>query len=128
MIGVPKFLPPSLIIVINQFNALYGEEPNEPPREWNIQPSVDHFKSITFTTKISHVVSAFMGRINHRAIDSNDFEVHTSEFPVELNSEYFQYPDTTLIKSISDYEMYHLLEFFHSEHDEYIQNLHISKF
>ena len=89
MICGPKFLPPSLIIVMNQFNALHGEEPNEPPREWNSQPSVDLFKSITFTTKIIHVVSDIMGRINHHAIDNDDFEVHTSEFPVELNSEYF---------------------------------------
>ena len=29
----PKFLPPSLRIKMNQFNALHGDEPKEPPRE-----------------------------------------------------------------------------------------------
>ena len=64
------------------------------------------------------MVSALIGRLNHRSIDNGDIEVHRSEFPVELNSESVPYPDTTLIKSIDDYEIDHLLEFFHSEHDE----------
>ena len=44
----PKFLPPSLIRNMNQFNALHGEESNEPPREWNSQPPADNFKSINY--------------------------------------------------------------------------------
>ena len=47
--------------------------------------------------------------INHRAIDNGDVEVHPLEFPVEFNYEYIPYPETTLIKSIDDYEMDHLL-------------------
>ena len=54
-----------------------------------------------------------MGRIINHAIDNGDIEFHPSEFPVESNSEYVPDPDTTPIKSIDDYEMDHLLEFFH---------------
>ena len=59
-----------------------------------------------------------MERLNHHAIDNGDFEVHHSEFPFEYNSE--SVPDTsiTTIKSIDYDEMYHLLKFFHSEHDD----------
>ena len=42
----PKFLPPSLSRKMNQFNALHGDKPKEPPREWNSQPPAAHFKSI----------------------------------------------------------------------------------
>ena len=59
-----------------------------------------------------------MGRINHHDIDNGDVEVHTSKFPVEFNSESVPDPDTTLIKSINDDEMDHILELFHSKHDE----------
>ena len=34
----PNFLSPSLRINRNKSNALYGDEPAEPPREWNSQP------------------------------------------------------------------------------------------
>ena len=55
-----------------------------------------------------------MCRLNHRAIDNGDVEVHPLDFPVESNSE--SVPDiyTTLIKSISDDKMYHLQELFYS--------------
>ena len=59
-----------------------------------------------------------MGRLNHHAIDNVDVKVPTSESPVESNSESVPDPDTNPIKSIDDDEMDHLLEFFHSEHDE----------
>ena len=59
-----------------------------------------------------------MGRLNHHAIDNGDVKVHPSEFPVESNFESVPDPYTTPIKSIDDYEMEHLLELFHSEHDE----------
>ena len=39
-----KFLPPSIIININQFNGLHAHEPNEPPRKWGNQPTSAHFK------------------------------------------------------------------------------------
>ena len=83
---------------MNQFNALHGDEPNEPPREWNIQPPVDHFKSRTSTSKTNPVISAIMGRLNHHAIGNSEVEVHPSGFPVESNSEYVQDPYTTPIK------------------------------
>ena len=59
-----------------------------------------------------------MGRLNHHAIDNGDVKIPTSDFTVE--SSYVSVPDlyTTPIKSIDDDEMDHLLEFFHSEHDE----------
>ena len=61
-----------------------------------------------------------MGRVNHHAFDNVDIEVHPSEFPFGFNYEYVPDPDTTPIKSIDDYEMDHMIELFHSEHDEYI--------
>ena len=72
----PKFLLPSLRRKMNQFNDIHGEEPNDPPRDWNRQTPADHFKSITSPPKISPVVSAIMGRLNNYAIDNGDFEVH----------------------------------------------------
>ena len=109
-----SFSQPSLRINTNQLKSLYGEEPNKPPREWNIQPQADHFKSRTSPTNTRPVVSSIMGRINHHAIDNGDVEVHSSHFPVEFNSESVPYLGTTPIKSIDDYEMDHLLEFSRS--------------
>ena len=99
---------------MNQFNNLHGDEPNEPPGEWNSQSPEDRFKSRTSPPKTILIVSAIMGTLNHYAIDNVDFEVRPSEFPDEFNSYYVPDPDTTPIKSIDDDEMYHLLEFFHS--------------
>ena len=59
-----------------------------------------------------------MGILNQNAIYNGGVEVHPSDFPVEFNSESFPYPDTTLIKSIDDDKIYHILKFFHSKHDE----------
>ena len=98
---------------MNQFNTLHSDETNEPPREWNSQPPSDHFKYTTYSSKISTLVTAITGRINHHAIDNIDVKVPTSEFPVEFNPESVPDPDTTPIKSIDDDEMDHLLEFFH---------------
>ena len=66
------------------------------------------------------MVSDIMGILNHHYIDNRDFEVHPSEFPFESNYESILDSDTTPIKSIDDDEMDHLLEFFHSEHDDNI--------
>ena len=59
-----------------------------------------------------------MGKLNHHAIDNDDVKSSTSEFQIGSNSESVTDPDTTLNKSIDYDEMDHLLEFFHSEHDE----------
>ena len=64
-----------------------------------------------------------MGILNHHAIDNGDVEVQPSEFLFESNSESVPYSDTTPIKSIYDYEMDYLMEFFHSEHDDDIMNV-----
>ena len=56
-----------------------------------------------------------MGKLNHHAIDNGDI---TSDVPVESSYDSVPYPDNPLIKSIDDDEMDHLLEFFHSEHDD----------
>ena len=64
------------------------------------------------------MVSATTRRLNNHAIDKGDVEVHPSEFPVKFNSESVLDPYNTLIRSVDDDEMYHLLEFFHPEHDE----------
>ena len=103
---------------MNQFNTLYGDEPNETPKDWNNQPTADHFKSRTSPSKTSPVVSAIMGRINNHAIDNGDVKVPTSEFPVQFNSELVPDPDTNPIKPIDNDEMDHLLELLHEEHDD----------
>ena len=54
-----------------------------------------------------------MGRLNHGAINNSDVEVHASYFPAEYKSESIPDPFTTLIKSIDDDEIDHLLELFH---------------
>ena len=58
-----------------------------------------------------------MGKINHHAINNGDI---TSDVPVKSNYDFVLDPDTTTIKSIDDDEIDHLLEFFHSEHDDYL--------
>ena len=103
---------------MNQFKALHDEETHEPPIECNIQPPPDHLKSRTSTPQNSPVVSSTMVRLNHCTIDNRDVEFHPSEFPVEFKSESVPDPDTTPTKSIDDGEIDHLLEFFHSEHDD----------
>ena len=64
------------------------------------------------------MISDITGRLNHHSIDNSDVNVPTSEFPFESNSESIPDPDTTLIKSIDDDYMDHLLVLFHYEHDE----------
>ena len=61
------------------------------------------------------MVSAIIGKINHHAIDNVDI---TSDVPVESSYDSVPDPDTTSIKSIDDDEMDHLLELFHSKHDD----------
>ena len=93
---------------MNQFNSLYGEEPNERPRDWNTQTSTAHFNCRTSSPKTSPVVSYLMGKLNSDAVDICDFEVHPSKFPVQLNLEYVPYSDTTLVKSIDDDKLVHI--------------------
>ena len=109
----PKFLPLILSRNINQFNALHGEEPKEPPREWNSQPPEARFKSRTSPSRTNPVISAIMGKLNHHAIDNGDVKIPTPEFPVESNSESVTYPETNPIQSIDDDEMDYILELFH---------------
>ena len=71
-----KFLPPIIRILMNRFNEIHVEEPNEPPRDWDSQSPAAHFKSRTATTKTSPVVSDIIGRLNHYTIDNCDDEVH----------------------------------------------------
>ena len=59
-----------------------------------------------------------MGKLNHHTIYNGDIKIPNSDFPVESNSGSVPDPDTTLIKSIDGDVMNHLLEFFHSEHNE----------
>ena len=63
---------------MNQLNALHGDEPNEPPIEWNRKPPEYHFKSSISPTKTSLVVSDIIGRLNHHVIDNGDVEVFPS--------------------------------------------------
>ena len=75
-----KLLPPILRINMNKFNAFHGEDSNEPPREWSIQPPSSLFKYRTSSTNTRPVVSAIMGRLNYHAVDNGDVKVHTSKF------------------------------------------------
>ena len=59
-----------------------------------------------------------MRKLNYHAVDNCTVKIPTAEFTIESNYESVPDPDTTLIKSIDDDEMDHLLELFHSEHDE----------
>ena len=110
-----KFLPPSLSRKMNKSNALHGDEPKDPPREWNSQPPASHSKSRSYPPRTNLVVSAIMGKLNHHVINNGDI---TSDVPVESSYDSVPDPDTTPIKSINDDVMDHLLELFHSEHDE----------
>ena len=56
-----------------------------------------------------------MGKLNHYAIDNGDIN---SDVPVESNYDSVTDLDTTPVKSIDDDEMDHLMEFFHSKHDD----------
>ena len=71
---------------MNKFNALHGDEPKEPPRECNSQPPAAHLKSRSSPSITNPVISAIMGKINHRAIDNGDVKVPTSDFPVKFIS------------------------------------------
>ena len=64
------------------------------------------------------MISAITGKLNNHSIDNGDIKTPTSDVPVESNHESVTDPDTTPIKSIDDDEMDHILEFFHSEHDD----------
>ena len=70
------------------------------------------------TSRTNPVISAIMRKLNHHAIDNGDIQILTSDVPVESNYDPVPDPETTPIKSIYDYEMDHILDFFHSEHDE----------
>ena len=118
----PKFLPPSLRRKMNQFNALHGDEPKETPREWNSQPPATHFKPRSSPSRTNPVVSAIMGKLNHHAIYNGDI---TSDVPVKSIYDSVPYPDTPPIKSIDDDEIDHLLELFHSEHDDDLLDVHL---
>ena len=100
---------------MNQFNALHVDEPKNPPREWNSQPPAAHFKSRSSPSRTNPVVSAIMGKLNHHAVYNIDI---TSDVPVESSYDSIPDPDTNPIKSVDDDEMNHLLECFHSEHDD----------
>ena len=98
IIRVPNFFPQSIRKNMNHFNAIHGDEPTDPPREWNIQSPESHFKFRTSPPKTNTVVSAIVGILNDHTIDNGDIEVHPSEFTVESNSKDVPDLDTTPIK------------------------------
>ena len=75
---------------MNQCNALHGDEPNEPPREWNSQPPEARYKSRTPLQKTNPAISDIIGRLNHCAIDNGDIKVHNSYFQLSLTMNQFQ--------------------------------------
>ena len=105
---------------MNQFNALHGDEPKEPQREWNSQTPAAQLKSRSYTSRTNPVISTITGKLNHHAIDNGDVKISTSDVPVESNYDSVTDPYTTTIKSIDYNEMDHILELFHSDHDDNI--------
>ena len=77
---------------------LHGDETNEPPEEWNIQPPESHFKYKPSPIINIPVVSSITWRLNQHAIDNGDVEIHPSDFLSESNSELVPDTDTTPIK------------------------------
>ena len=124
----PNLLPPSLRINMNQFNALRGDEPTNPPRECNSQPLSFIFKYQTSPPKTIPVVFDVMGRLNHHSNDNGDVEVYPLEYTFESTSDSVPDPDNTPIKLIGDDEMYQLLEFFHLQHDDGILYVYLQMF
>ena len=74
------------------------------------------------------MISDIMGKLNHHAIYNGDVKIPTSDVPVESNYDSVPDADTTPIKSIDDDEMDHLLELFHSEHDDNILDIDLQMF
>ena len=66
----------------------------------------------------TYTISDIIGILNHHDIDNGDVEFQTSDFLVEFTSESVLDSYTTPIKSIDYDQMDHLLELFHSEHDD----------
>ena len=87
---------------MNKFNALHGDKPKEPPREWNSQPSAAHFKSRSSTYRTNPVISAITEKLNHHDIDNCNVKIPTSDVPVESNYDSVPDPDITTIKSFDD--------------------------
>ena len=83
---------------MNQFKEIHDEKPIEPPGEWNNQHSAVHFKSHTYPSKTSPVVSTLMMRLNHHEIDNGDVEVYNSDHALESTSDSVTYPDNTPIQ------------------------------
>ena len=119
----PKLPQPCLIRKINQFDAFHGYKPTDTPIDWNRKPPEAHFKHLNSNPKTSPVVSAITGRLNHNVIDNGDVEVHSSEFPAESNSESVPDTEKNPIKSFDDYKIDYILEFFRSEHGDYLLNV-----
>ena len=61
-----------------------------------------------------------MSILNIHAVDNGYFDIYPSEYPFESTSDTVPYSDTTPIKLTDDDEMEQLLEFLHSEHDDYL--------
>ena len=95
---------------MNKFNSLCGEEPKEPQRECKSQPPTAQFKSRVSPSITNPVISDIMRKLNYHAVDNCTVKIPTAEFTIESNYESVPDPDTTLIKSIDDDEMDHLLE------------------
>ena len=90
---------------MNQLNTLHGDNPNDTPRGWNIQPLTVYLTFRNYPPNNSPVFLAIMGILNNHVVDNGDVEVYPSEYPFLSNSDSVPYPDTTPIKSIDDNEM-----------------------
>ena len=83
---------------MKQFNAIFGDEPTEPRREWKILPPSVHLKYPAYPPKTIPVVSAIMGRIHNIAIGNGDVEFYPSEYPFEYTSDSIPDPHTPPIE------------------------------
>ena len=74
---------------MNQFNTLHGEEPTEPPQDWNRQYPAAHLKYRTYPPKTNPLVSAIMGRLNHHAIGNGNVRFTLQSFQLNLTMHLF---------------------------------------
>ena len=54
---------------MNQYNALHGNKPTEPPIDCNSHPPKGYLKYHNSATKNSPIVSVITGNLNHHVVD-----------------------------------------------------------
>ena len=87
---------------MNKSNALHGDEPDEPPIDWNSQTTSVILRSCISTCKTSPILLGLIGRLNHRADNNCGVYVYTSDYQLEYIYDSVPDPYNTPIKSTDD--------------------------